>query len=173
MREMLVGKAALTVVRHNDGSRSNVAAGKPVPASVDPQDAARLYEEGFLEIVELPDEPEDVEAPAEEVAADDFPADSFPDLERPADWDDMSDDEKLEWIDDNTEEVEEREPLTAEEIAALRDGSNADVLGKVDGDPVVAAQVLEVEQADAKPRPQLVKALEELVAADAEDGGDQ
>lgn len=60
MSKMLMGKAALTAVRLTDGTRANIAAGRAVPASIDPDDAARLLAEGFLEEIEIFDPVEDL-----------------------------------------------------------------------------------------------------------------
>lgn len=47
-----IGKAPLTSVRLQSGARWHVDQGAPVPASADPEDVARLVEEGFLEVVD-------------------------------------------------------------------------------------------------------------------------
>lgn len=53
MATVLVGKAPLTTIRHTNGSRSNLARGAIVPASIDKADAARLLEEDYLEEIEI------------------------------------------------------------------------------------------------------------------------
>jgi hypothetical protein len=158
-RQMIVGKAALTVIRHRDGTRSNVPKGRAVPASAEPTDVQRLLDEDFLEVIELLDPVVDEGAPE-----DDFPSDRFPDLERPADWDTMSDGAKFAYVYggapadpdaveeeaeeiEEEEETEESEAVTDEEITELLKGSAAEVMAEVGDNATLAQRVLDAETA--------------------------
>lgn len=154
-REVLVGKAALTVVRHRDGTRSNIPAGRAVPRSVEPLDAARLLEEGFLEIVEVLVPVADVEtveeaAPAdsETVEADDYP--SWADKPRPDGWEDFSDEEKMGYVygtgdPDADDDADDNAVLTDEEVAEILGGSAAEVMGRVGDNAALAERLLDAE----------------------------
>jgi hypothetical protein len=150
-RKMLVGKAALTVVRHRDGTRSNVPAGRAVPASVDPLDAARLLDEGFLEEIELLAEVTDgdtAETEAETEEADDYP--TWADKPRPDGWEDFTDEEKLAYVygtgdPDADADAAQDAGMTDEEIATLLEGTAAEVMAEVGDNAALAERVLDAE----------------------------
>lgn len=56
MAQILVGKAPLTTIRLRNGSRSNLAQGAIVPNSIDPSDAERLVDEGYLVYIDVVDD---------------------------------------------------------------------------------------------------------------------
>lgn len=58
MNQIIIGKAALTTVRLEGGRRANVPAGVPVPGNAEEGDVERLLAEGFLEVVDLYEEPD-------------------------------------------------------------------------------------------------------------------
>lgn len=59
------------------------------------------------------------------------------------------------------------------DVADAPEGTVDDVKAWVKGDPARAAQALAAEQEREKPRPGLVTALEEIIAAGAADQGDE
>lgn len=63
MSQIIIGKAALTTVRLEGGRRANVPAGVPVPGNAEEGDVERLLAEGFLEVVDLYEEPDTEEEP--------------------------------------------------------------------------------------------------------------
>lgn len=63
MSQIIIGKAALTTVRLEGGRRANVPAGFPVPGNAEEGDVERLLAEGFLEVVDLYEEPDTEEEP--------------------------------------------------------------------------------------------------------------
>lgn len=144
-RTMLIGKAALTVVRLSNGTRANVPAGRAVPGGILPSDRDRLLDEGFIERIELLDD-DGVDV------LDIDPSELEPEGPTPPGDDD---DDAVVYTDD---ELDER----------LDDGSIDHVLDQTGDDAVLASALLAREQTREKPRPKLVKGLEEVVAADAE-----
>lgn len=66
MNQIIIGKAALTTVRLEGGRRANVPAGVPVPGNAEEGDVERLLAEGFLEVVDLYEEPDTEEGDDEE-----------------------------------------------------------------------------------------------------------
>jgi hypothetical protein len=144
-RTLLIGKAALTVVRLSNGTRANVAAGRVVPGGILPSDRDRLLDEGFIERIELLD---DDGVDVLDIDPDELePEGPNPPGEPDAD--------AVVYTDD---ELDER----------LDDGSIDHVLDQTGDDAVLASALLAREQSREKPRPKLVKGLEEVVAADAE-----
>lgn len=71
MNQIIIGKAALTTVRLEGGRRANVPAGVPVPGNAEEGDVERLLAEGFLEVVDLYEEPDTEEGDDEEPDAED------------------------------------------------------------------------------------------------------
>lgn len=71
MAKRIIGAEALTVVRLQGGSRTNVHKGQPVPASADPDDVKRLLKEKYLAEVDDTDaaEPESKEPTVKEILA--------------------------------------------------------------------------------------------------------
>jgi hypothetical protein len=153
-KTMLIGKAALTVIRHTNGTRSNIAAGRAVPDSIDPRDADRLLAEGFLEEIEVTvvDDVETLEIPTGIDPMAGLPADD------PAVTGDPASDDVVTYDD--------------AELDEQLDGNVGDILDAVGDDAVLAAALLEREQQAEKPRATLVKGLQETVDA-ANDDGDQ
>lgn len=147
LKTMLIGKAALTVVRLTNGTRANVAAGRAVPESIDPSDAERLLDEGFLIEIEVDDGVLDIDPDELEPEGPAAP--------------DTGTGEPASYTDD---ELDER----------LDDGSIDHVLDNTGDDAVLARALLDRENTREKPRPKLVKGLEDVIAADAdEQTGDQ
>lgn len=146
-RTLLIGKAALTVVRLANGTRANVAAGRVVPGGIVPSDRDRLLAEGFIERIELLEE-DGVDV------LDIDPAELEPEGPTPPGGDD-DDADAVVYTDDELD-------------GRLDDGSIDNVLDQTGDDAVLASALLAREQTREKPRPKLVKGLEEVVAADAE-----
>jgi hypothetical protein len=140
-----IGKAALTVVRLEDGRRVNVHKGRAVPSSADPEDLERLLAEDYLEVIEVadPDADEDLV-------------------------DDPEDDEDLVDDPDPGDGGEEGEGI---DLAAILEHTVPEVLAIVGDNAELAAPLLELEQAADKPRKGLVEGLEAVIAA-AQGNGD-
>lgn len=140
-KTMLFGQAALTAIRLTDGTRANIPAGRAVPESIDPDDAERLVDEGFLvrrEVVDTGDAaPTGV--PAGLTAAD-IPA------------------------------AADGDPFTAEELAELPATVDG-ILDAVGDNAVRARQVLDAEESkpEDKRRKTLVAGLQDVLDA-AEEG---
>lgn len=147
-RTLLIGKAALTVVRLNNGTRANVAAGRAVPGGIMPSDRDRLLAEGFIERIELLDD--------DGVGVLDIdPDDLEPEGPTPP-----GDPDVVTYADD---ELDER----------LDDGTIDNVLDQTGDDALLARALLDRENTREKPRPKLVKGLEDVIAdADAADDSD-
>ena len=149
---MLIGREALTVIRHTNGTRSNIAAGRAVPDSIDPKDAARLLAEGVLTEIEVTvdDDVETLEIPTGVDPMAGLPAND------PAVTGDPASNDPVTYTDD--------------ELDGKLDGNVGDILDDVGDDAVLAAALHERENAAEKPRATLVKGLQETVdAAESED----
>lgn len=170
MAKALIGKAPLTVVRMTDGRRANIPAGVLVPGSVDPDDAERLFLEGYLDVIDIvepEDESDDVdEGPDGNPVAPGDPGDP-PLTEQPA-GDPGSSTAGTEVApggdeDDEDDDLEEVAAYAAA-IAEIRENSIPVVLEKVGDNAELAAAVLELERAQDEPRKTLVDALEPIAA---------
>jgi len=167
MSKMLIGKAALTAIRLTDGRRANLPAGRAVPENIDPADAERLLAEGFLTEVEILDEVAQID-PADldlEGPAVDHPSGVVP---AGLTFDDVTTD-----LAGGGEVEVTAEPFTDEELAEVRKGNVDQQLDKVGDDPVKAQQVLDAEQAAAKPRTTLLTGLQDVLDAAAVAEGEE
>jgi hypothetical protein len=175
---MLFGKAALTAIRLTDGRRANIPAGRAVPENIDPADAQRLLDEGFLTEVEVVDQV---------VALD--PADLQPEgpvppatpnaIPRGLTADDVAAAAAAEAAATGTEPDEleiPTEPFTDEELAATRELNVDEQLDAVGDNPVKAQQVLDAElerpeEGNGKRRKTLIAGLQDVLdAAEAPEG---
>jgi hypothetical protein len=145
--QIAIGKAALTVVRLEDGRRVNVHKGRAVPSSADPEDLERLLAEDYLEVLEV----------ADSVSEDD----------------ELEDDELEDQGDDEVEddELEDQGDDGGIDLASILEHSVPEILAIVGDKVVLAAALLELEQAADKPRKSLIEGLEDVVAA-AEEASD-
>lgn len=164
MGTMLIGKAALTVIRLTNGTRANIAQGRAVPESILPDDAKRLVDEGFLEEIDVVDSAGVELAPSGIVLDDGLRIDATGavvntsgDVLVPGREDD--DEEELEL-------QEPSEPLSAERVAEISALNVEPLLDEVGDDQVHAAQVLEAELAKGTPRKGVVDGLQAVLADD-------
>lgn len=175
MSHMLFGKAALTAIRLTDGRRANIPAGRAVPENIDPADAKRLLDEGFLVKVEVVDAVVDLDA-----------AELQPEGPRPPStpnavptgltFDDVADAAALEAAraagepDPATLVEVDAEPFTDEELAGVREGNVDEQLDAVGDNPAKAQQVLDAElerpeEGSGKRRVTLLNGLQDVLSA--------
>lgn len=145
MNQIIIGKAALTTVRLEGGRRANVPAGVPVPGNAEEGDVERLLAEGFLEVVDLYEEPDTEEGDDEE-----------PD--------------GLVWhlYRSDTEEEPDAEDSGAGKAATIKE-----ILAEVGDDPDKATAAMQAELGrGADARSTLIEALDKIAGGDTDAGGE-
>lgn len=162
MSEALIGKAPLTVVRMDDGRRVHVARGTLVPTGVDLDDAERLYDEGYLDVIALDEDevtgPVDEDTPPVVTIEIDAQTATVPDGPNALD--------EVLHQDQSTEATEDQGPAPVD-VSAILKGSVDEVLDRVGDDADLAAQVLAAEQAKSRPRVGVIEGLQEAITAAA------
>lgn len=165
MSEALIGKAPLTVVRMADGRRVHVARGTLVPNGADLDDAERLYDEGYLDVIELDEDevtdPVDEDTPTVVTIETDTPPVTVPDGPNALD-EVLHQDQSTE----ATEATEDQGPAPVD-VSAILKGSVDEVLDRVGDDADLAAQALAAEQAKSRPRVGVIEGLQEAITAAA------